>query len=129
MPLTHGDIIHMSVPGISHDKFFVLVCLTRSDDAGVVFINSNINPNLFPAFELRELHQKISRSDYPFLTYDSFIDCSDIFKMNSQKIETHLTQYPLDYKGKLNHTDIKKIIELLSRSPKISPRNRLRWGI
>jgi hypothetical protein len=129
MHVKQGDIIHMSFPGISHSKFFIVACLTRSGEIGAVFINSSINPAIFPTEELRKLHYKLKQATYSFLQYDSYADCSDIIPLQHITIEKYLLENPRDYKGKLVQADLIMIIELLSASPKISPKNKLKWGI
>ena len=69
------------------NKYFVVLGITDDGNIiGFVLINSHVNKNL-PA-ELKDLHYPISASSYPFLSNNSFIDCSSIKEIERMKFST-----------------------------------------
>jgi hypothetical protein len=60
-------------------KFYVIIGIADDKIAlGTVYINSDINTYFLSKPELLSLQIPISASDYPFLKWDSFINCTDI---------------------------------------------------
>ncbi len=106
----------------SRDKFFVVLGF---DSDGVIYggviINSNINPNLPPA--LKMLHMPIKASKYPFLKYDSYINCTSLKTANPHKFSEW------EYKGGIEDYDIELIIGALRSSPSESDERLAQFGI
>ena len=66
-------------------KFFVVLGFDEQGNIyGGILFNSKINQNL-PTL-IKEYHMPILAKDYPFLTHDSFLNCTKIFPATS----THL---------------------------------------
>lgn len=60
-------------------KFYVIIGIADDKIAlGTVYINSDINTYFLSKPELLSLQIPIYASDYPFLKWDSFINCTDI---------------------------------------------------
>ncbi len=79
--LNVGSIIfeYVTTTNPPKNKYYVVVGITDDHIAlGTVYINSEVNPNLFRAERLKKLHIPVLASDNPFLKWDSFIDCSQI---------------------------------------------------
>ena len=61
------------------EKYYIVVGFSEDKVAlGTVFINSEVNPNVFRNERLRNLHIPFPQSENPFLKWNSFINCSDI---------------------------------------------------
>ena len=69
----------------TRNKFFVVLGFDEQGNVygGIVF-NSKINQNL--PTSIKDYHMPISAKDYPFLSHDSFLNCTKIFTATS----THL---------------------------------------
>lgn len=52
------------VMGVSYDKIAL----------GTVYINTHINPNVFPTEELKQLHIPLESDNRDYLDHDSFVD-------------------------------------------------------
>ncbi len=70
------------------------------------YINSGINPHIFPTPALRELHLPLSPVDYPFLSHDSFLDCAQIDEDSITSIDDEYRGDPDIYKGELKTSDL-----------------------
>lgn len=110
-------------PGdISRDKYFVVLGF---DSAGVayggVIINSQINKNL-PA-HIKMFLMPIKQSKYPFLRYDSFVDCIQIKRAFPQKFNEW------NYMGKIDDYDVSLIIGTIKESPRESREHLSMYGL
>lgn len=110
-------------PGdISRDKYFVILGFDVDGIAyGGVIINSQINKNL-PGY-IKMYHMPIKRSKYPFLRYDSFVDCLQLKRV-----------YPLKFNewnflGEIDDEDIELIIGTIRESPRESQEHLAQYGL
>jgi len=130
MPISQGDIIHSKFVGISHGKFFIIISIPANPvKIAFVFINSDINPNKFPTSRLKELHYQILKANYGFLTHDSYVDCSEIKEEDYAVIDSLITAHPKCFKGRVNGTDLREIMNKLGQSEKLTPKLRIKYGI
>ena len=98
-------------------KFFIVLGYDAGTLYGGVVINSNINTNI--KGQIIAQHLPIHASTYPFLQYDSFVDC---LELKIVKVETFNTW---KYQGKIGKSDISQIIQTICASP-IESKIRLR---
>lgn len=102
-----GTILHGPMPGVDHDKFYV-ICGVSENVLFVcsVIINSEIHPFIRKRPHLLKRQIPISNVDYPFLAYPSYINCAQPLKINASQF---LIQ---DYtvKDYLKEDDLKNII-------------------
>lgn len=98
------------------NKYFVVLGITEDREfMGIVLINSEINQRL--PQEIKDLHYKITTKDYPFLKKDSYICCSEIKKIQSDKF---LQRYPNNAVAVLSDKHMETIKNLLAQSPRTS---------
>ena len=127
-----GDVYEMTmteVNGItpkagdsSRDKYFIVLGFDSDGVAfGGVIINSQINKNL-PS-HLKMYHMPIKQSKYPFLRYDSFVDCVRLKVAFPQKFDEWT------YLGKLDEYDTDLIIGTVKESPAESEERLSRFGL
>ena len=92
-------------------KFFVIVGFDDQGNiyGGVVF-DSEINRD-YISHEFEDFFLPISKSKYPFLSHDSYIDCR---KMKPSRLESLLEG---DYCGNILEDDFSNIVKLLKISP------------
>ena len=120
MPLTDdrlsiGSIIFEFVTDTHppKDKYYIIIGFTNDKIAlGTVFVNSVINPNLFRTQYLRDLHIPLLQSEYPFLKYDSFIDCSNIQERPYANVRECINGINNKY-GYIGSVDLLKMDEIL----------------
>lgn len=95
---------------LSRDKYFIVLGFDSNGVAyGGVIINSQINKNL-PA-RLKMYHMPLKQAKYPFLRYDSFVDCVQLKIAFPQKFNEW------NYLGKVDDYDLGLIIGTIKDSP------------
>lgn len=106
----------------SRDKYFIVLGF---DSNGVIYggviINSKINRNLPP--HLKMYHMPIKQSKYPFLRYDSFVDCLQLKIAYPKKFNEW------NYLGELDEYDINLIIGTIKESPVESEERLSQFGL
>ncbi len=104
------------------EKIFVILGLDNAGHfIGAVFINTNVNFYIINNQELLDLQYPIKCCEHNFLKYDSFIDCSKLMKFEFQYIKEKLIENPGCMLGTLKKDTIDVIIELVKKSPNITP--------
>lgn len=106
----------------SRDKYFVVLGFGSDGVAyGGVIINSHINKNL-PA-HIKMYHMPIKQSKYPFLRYDSFVDCVRLKTAYPNKFNEW------NYLGEIDEYDIELIIGTIRESPGESKEHLSQYGL
>lgn len=104
------------------DKF--LAILGKDDEGnfyGGVVINSKINQKV--SLIIQQHHYPISKNDYHFLRYNSFIDCSSIMKAKKEKILLS------EKVGEILEKDFDLIIETVKNCPIISNKEKKKFKL
>lgn len=133
-----GDVYRMKLTtdeGISpknegdenRNKYFVVIGKDVDGNAiGFVVINSEINTKT-PA-KLRPYEYLISANQYDFLEgKDRYVHCSELKEIKKEKF-ANLFDITKN-KGTIDDKDLKNIINLLRRSPKVTPKQLKRFDI
>lgn len=106
----------------SRDKYFVVLGFDANGVAyGGVIINSKINKNL-PA-HLKMYHMPIRQSKYPFLRYDSFVDCLRLKVAFPKKFNEW------NFLGEIDDYDVDLIIGTIKESPAESEEHLAQYGL
>lgn len=122
MTMTEANGIRPKAGDSSRDKYFIVLGFDSDGVAyGGVIINSQINKNL-PA-HLKMYHMPIRRSKYPFLRYDSFVDCVRLKVAFPQKFNEW------KYLGEIDEYDVGLIIGTVKESPAESVERLARFGL
>ncbi len=124
-----GFIFHAYSEDARKNKFLIIV--GQTEDAlliGHVLINSLINENYAPTPELQTLHMPIYAKDYDFLSHDSYIDCSRLYDIEYNKIETIYITPSGGYKGVLTQNDISSLKYMIKNSPTIEKKTKGKYG-
>ena len=120
--MTEANGIKPKPGDASRDKYFVVLGF---DSAGVayggVIINSQINRNL-PGY-IKMYHMPIKQSKYPFLRYDSFVDCVQLKRAYPQKFNEW------NYLGEIDEYDVELIIGTIKESPRESAEHLALYGL
>lgn len=122
MTMTEANGIKPKAGDSSRDKYFIVLGF---DSNGVIYggviINSKINRNLPP--HLKMYHMPIKQSKYPFLRYDSFVDCLQLKIAYPKKFNEW------NYLGELDEYDINLIIGTIKESPVESEERLSQFGL
>ena len=94
-----------------------------------VFINSEVNPNMFPTQRLRDLHLSFEAINRDYIDHDSFVDCSQIHVENVQTVKTLMIDDESVHIGDLSDADCEKVIETLKMAHTIPRAVKRRYGL
>ena len=94
-----------------------------------VFINSEINPNMFPTQRLRDLHLSFEAINRDYIDHDSFVDCSQIHVENVHTVKTLMVNDMSVHIGDLSDADCEKVIEALKMAHTIPRAVKRRYGL
>lgn len=122
MSIGRGDIYHSdNFPFIDHGKFFVVIGENAEEIVGSFFINSNIRNFLMTKPKLLALQVGLGYEEYPFLTRNSYLDCSQIIRISKRDLSADLESGVASYRGKLSAEDMDTVLELVRSSEVFSP--------
>lgn len=120
--MTEANGIKPKAGDSSRDKYFIVLGFDSNGVAyGGVIINSQINKNL-PA-HIKMYHMPIKKSKYPFLRYDSFVDCVRLKIAHPQKFNEW------NYLGEVDEYDVDLIIGTIKESPAESIEHLSQFGL
>jgi hypothetical protein len=106
------------VVGFSNDKVLV----------ATLFINTEINPNIFPTEELRKLHLAFEKTRCEYLDHDSFVDCSQLHEVSYDNLVAILNENPTVVSGEVANADLEKIKNIIKNAVTITPKQKKRFG-
>lgn len=130
--LAVGDIFRVRLDernGITPHKGqtyrFKFIIILGFDDSSIicggVVINSKINQQVSEL--IKRYHFKIYKSDYNFLTHDSFVNCSNLIRVDKQSVITS------EYLGSLKESDLNMIICTVRECPNINKFTLRQFGL
>lgn len=83
-----GCILHGPMEGVDHGKFFVVAGVSKENVfVCSVIINSRIHPFIMKRPRLLKRQVKIPCKLYPFLDYDSYVNCAQPLKISKRQFE------------------------------------------
>ena len=122
MTMTEANGITPKAGDVSRDKYFIVLGFDANGVVyGGVIINSRINRNLPP--HLKMYHMPVRQSKYPFLRYDSFVDCVRLMVAFPQKFNDW------NYLGEIDEDDVELIIGTVRESPVESEERLAQFGL
>lgn len=124
--LTRGCILHSEeiFDYISHGKFFVIIGEDDNDFIGFFFINSKINDFISRKPELLALQFILSKEDYAFLDYDSYLCCTEIKKLNKKELANSVSVNKTQIKGFLHDEHQRDILQIVRKSKLFSQKEK-----
>jgi hypothetical protein len=130
--LTIGSVIKTFVTDTTPPKIKRFVILGISADKlaiGTLYINSEINPNLFPTVELKNLHLKLVKENREYLDHDSFLDCSKVYEKEYEDLLAVLQQDASCLIGQLSTDDLKLVKKTVKEARTIPVRTKKKFGL
>lgn len=94
-----------------------------------VFINTEINPNVFPTEELKDLHLELTSNGRDYLDHTSFVDCSSLSKYNVDDIKKILKSTPSIYIGEVSNDDFDVILDKIGNANTITKKDKKTFGL
>jgi hypothetical protein len=118
-----GSVFRVFTQDTKPPKIKIVVILAVNDKCACIghfFINSQVNPNVFPTKALKELHLFLPASENPFLKHDSYLDCSVIQQVDLQTFLAVIADDPQCYQGNLKEHDFEFAKKIARNAPTIS---------
>ena len=109
---------------IDHGKFFVVIGENKNEVVGSFFINSNIRNYLMNKPKLLDLQVGLGCSDYSFLTHNSYLDCSQIIRIDKNALSGDLASGNASYRGRLKQEDLDNVLDLVRSAEVFSPADK-----
>lgn len=95
-----------------------------------IFINSEVNPNLFPTQDLKDLHLALAATnDRPYLSHNSFADCSQLHEENVESIKDLITNDAEAHLGELSENDLSTILTKIKTAKTISKNKKRKFNL
>lgn len=128
--LKPGAILKFYCQVAKKEKRFVFVAPRYGGIAlGLIHINSEINTKVFFSPKLRDEHYKILQVDYPTLTWDSFINCSQLIIRPKEEIYNFLVNDPACHLEHLSEEHFDEVKIKLCKSKVLSPSQKKEYGL
>jgi hypothetical protein len=103
MAISPGCVIEVFAAHISppHRKYYVVCCLEPPPPLGF-FINSRISAFIQKRPPLKAAQVALTKTEHPFLTYDSWLDCSEVHTFTREFLEREVRTNPPALLGQLS---------------------------
>lgn len=105
--------------GISYDKLLF----------ASVFINSEVNTNVFNSQELLALNLVLEAKDREYLDHNSHVDCSEIKKRDAKWLYQLVLEKPERVLGEVSEIDLQQIKLRIKSAKTISPATKKTFGL
>lgn len=126
VPLDKDDGLVLNKGYDTRKKYVVIIGFTSEGIAiGTLLINSKIDPSKKSPEMMNCQYPLLSRLYKGILDYDSWLDCSDIFELSTQKISERKGQL----KGHLTEEDRIRVLEFLKETDVIDNFTKRRYGL
>lgn len=117
-----GEVIRIPVEDTNPPKVKYLIIIGVNPECiGTIFINSDYRPQNFNSPILQNLHFPLSLDTCPFLSHDSFADCSEIRVRPKDSINQILQRDPHRKVGTIPGAQLVNLISIITRARTISP--------
>lgn len=127
-----GSVIRIMVKDTNPPKEKRFILVGQSFDKlffATIFINSEINPNVFPTLELRDLNLELLADGRSYLNHDSFADCSNIYQRNAEWLFNIIGNDPRKVIGEVSEDDLKQIRTKIKSARTIAPAVKKTFGL
>jgi len=110
-------------------KRFVVIAINAAiNSSGLLFINSHVNPNVFPNAKLRKLHLALAADQRTYLDSDSHLDCSRLYELALDRLMSKFVAKPGIYLGQLSKADMAKMSQIVTAAKTIEKKLKRRYG-
>lgn len=126
-----GDIIHILAKDTKppKEKFIIILGIDKeSVSVLTVFINTKINTKVHKTQYQQDLCYKIKKSDYSFLSHDSYIDLNEPRERSKNGIEWLLNKRPSAKKGCLKKDDLEMCRMLIHKARVLKGKECKQYG-
>ena len=94
-----------------------------------IFINTQINPKLFPTQDLKDLHIEFDTAGRDYLSHSSFVDCSQIHEDNIEAVKALIASDSSACLGEVSEQDLVHILTTIKLAKTISKNKKKKFGL
>ncbi len=94
-----------------------------------VYINSEINPNLFPTPDLMSLHHGLDDNDYNCLERYSYVDCSRLINISKEELIEEISSATDVIQEDVKDYDLTGILEIIKIAGTINRAEKRRFDL
>ncbi len=119
-----GSVLRLHVLDTTPPKIkrFIIIGISKDKiSLATVYINSNLNINVFRNTKLQGLQLELNESGREYLDKDSFVDCSTIKEKSYTDLKNALQELPIKNIGTVSDTDLNQIVNKIRGAETISP--------
>ncbi len=127
-----GVVVRVHVKDANPPKEKRLILVAQSYDKllfASIFINSEINPAIFPTQHLRDLNLQLTADDRDYLDHNSYADCSSIQKRTVDWLLEIVSENPSSVIGEVSEGDLNEIRGLIKSAKTIAPSIKKIFGL
>jgi len=124
-----GNVIRTYVTDTNPPKIKLFIIIgSDSENVATIFINTNIRISDFPE-QLQGLQLPVDTQSCPFLSHNSFIDCSDIKLKPKSKLNAVLQKEPSRLIGQIPAGQMEIIKSIIRRAKSITTEFKKQYGL
>lgn len=126
-----GSVIRKFVLNTNPPKIkrFIILAISPSEiSLASVFINSEININVFRTDELKKLQVPLEASERGYLDHDSYVDCSRLYEKDFKELKNYLDSNPNEHLGMISKNDLGTLIAKVRKANTISKSIKRKYG-
>lgn len=115
-----GDVLYLFMENTTPPKNKFIFVLGMNKDKAVCatfLVNSSINLNVNNNAELVKFNIKLSAVEYPFLSYDSYLDCNFLTTKDLTEINSIVAKRPTAKVYSLSDDKIQFFKDIISQCP------------
>lgn len=132
MQLEVGSVIRLYVTDTTPQKVKRFVVIAANKDGvllGTLYLNSEINKNVFRTKHLKELQLDLDSEGRDYLDNPSFLDCSYIHQKTINELTLQVFKEPSSLIGKMDNSDLNKAKEKIQTAKTISKKVKEWYGL
>jgi len=130
--LTIGTVIKAFVSDTRPPKEKRLIIMGMSYDkicVAAVYINTELNANIFPTEELRNLNFFIESINRNYIDHDSYVDCSNLHILRKELLQKIIQSDTNRVLGIVSDDDYKVLRDLIKSAKTIKPSLKKTYGL
>ncbi|HEY8780290.1 MAG TPA: hypothetical protein VIM16_01645 [Mucilaginibacter sp.] len=130
--LVIGAVILTYVADTNPPKEKRLIVVGESYDhisVATIYINTELNFNVFPTKELQDLNPEFVAEGRDYLDHNSHVDCSSLHALNKDFLSGIIRADPSRVLGNVSEDDLKQIRGLIKSAKTIKPALKKTYGL
>ncbi|MXV14314.1 hypothetical protein [Hufsiella ginkgonis] len=130
--LAIGVVIKIFVVDTTPPKEKRVIVMGESFDrllVATVYINTELNENVFPTDELKSLNPQFLSENRDYLAHDSYVDCSNLHPIKKELLANIIAGDPSRVLGNLSGDDLKQLRSVIKSAKTIKPSLKKTFGL